>query len=166
MREEPIDVGETPTRGSPKPPPQGFEYFDHTADVGIRAWGATLDEAFAQAARGLIANMVELSDAKAVGEAHLELEAENIERLLFTFLDEMLDLFYAKMWVISDVQVALSGDAKLVATLRGEAYNAERHGHVHEIKAMTWHGLEVTRSPPEVRVVVEHLTAHNFFRRG
>jgi SHS2 domain-containing protein len=135
--------------------PRGYEYFDHTADVGIRAWGATLDEAFAQAARGLIANMVEVANAKAVGEARLEVTGENIERLLFTFLDDVLDLFYTKMWVFCEVEVRLQGDTQLTAILRGEAYDPVRHGHVHEIKAMTWHGLEVHRSPPEVRVVVD-----------
>lgn len=135
--------------------PRGFDYFDHTADVGIRAWGPTLDEAFAQAARGLIGQMVDTSAAKPVGEARIEVKAENAERLLFAFLDEMLDLFYTRLWVIADVDVRLHGDTALTATLRGEAYDAARHGHVHEIKAMTYHGLEVRRAPPEVRVIVD-----------
>ena len=134
---------------------RGFEYFEHTADVGIRAWGPTLDVAFAQAARGLIAQMVDTSDAKPVGEARLEVEAENVERLLFAFLDETLDLFYTRLWVLADVDVRIERETKLVAILRGEAYDATRHGHVHEVKAMTYHGLEVRREPPEVRVIVD-----------
>lgn len=133
----------------------GYDYFEHTADIGIRGWGRTLDEAFAQAALGLIGNMVEIAESKPVGEARIEVEGENIERLLFAFLDEMLDLFYTRMWVVSEIDVQLQGDTKLIATLRGEAYDAARHGHVHEIKAMTWHGLSVRRAPPEVRVVVD-----------
>ncbi|HUR69835.1 MAG TPA: archease [Candidatus Thermoplasmatota archaeon] len=134
---------------------EGFDYFEHTADVGIRAWGPTLDVAFGQAARGLIGNMVDITAAKPVGEARIELAGENVERLLFGFLDEVLDLFYARMWVFSEFDVTLHGDTRLTATLRGEAYDAARHGHVHEIKAMTWHGLEVQRSPPQVRVIVD-----------
>lgn len=137
------------------PPAAGFEYFEHTADVGIRAWGASLDEAFAQAARGLISQMVDTSAAKPVGEARVEVEAESVERLLFAFLDEMLDLFYTRLWVLAQIDVRIEGETKLVATLRGEAYEAARHGHVHEVKAMTYHGLEVRRDPPEVRVIVD-----------
>lgn len=133
----------------------GFEYFEHTADVGIRAWGPSLDEAFAQAARGLVAQMVDTSDARAVGEAVVVLEAESVERLLFAFLDEVLDLFYSRLWVLAEVEVRLEGGTRLRATLRGEAYDAGRHGHVHEVKAMTFHGLEVRREPPEVRVIVD-----------
>ncbi|HVM44463.1 MAG TPA: archease [Candidatus Thermoplasmatota archaeon] len=135
--------------------PAGYAYFEHTADVGIRAWGATLDEAFANAARGLVAQMVDVEHARAVGEARLEVEAESLERLLFAFLDEVLDLFYTRLWVIVEAEVRLEGETRLVATLRGEAYDAARHGHVHEIKAMTYHGLEVRRDPPDVRVIVD-----------
>lgn len=133
----------------------GFEFFEHTADVGIRAWGPSLDVAFAQAARGLIAQMVDTSQARPVGEARIEVAGESVDRLLFAFLDEMLDLFYTRLWVVADVEVELAGDTRLVATLRGEAYDAARHGHVHEVKAMTYHGLEVRRDPPEVRVIVD-----------
>jgi len=136
-------------------PARGHAYFEHTADVGIRAWGPTLGDAFAEAALGLVGNMVDLSQAKPVGEARLEVEAENVERLLFTFLDDVLDMFYARMWVLSRVDVALQGDTRLVARLEGEAYDAARHGHVHEIKAMTYHGLKVQREPPLVEVIVD-----------
>lgn len=136
-------------------PARGFEYFEHTADVGIRAWGPTMGDAFAEAAKGLVANMVDVARATSVGEARLDVQAENLERLLFHFLDDVLDLFYTRLWVITDAEVRLEGETRLVATLRGETYDAARHGHVHEIKAMTYHEMHVTRDPPEVRVIVD-----------
>lgn len=136
-------------------PPRGFEYFEHTADVGIHAWGATLGEAFAEAAKGLVANMVEVEAAKSLGEVRLELDAENAERLFFRFLEEVLDVFYTRLWVVTDADVTLQGETRLTATLRGEPYDPKRHGHVHEIKAITWHELAVQRSPPDVRIVVD-----------
>lgn len=136
-------------------PARGFAYFEHTADVGIRAWGPTMGDAYAEAAKGLVANMVDVSQATAVGEARLEVEAENLERLLFHFLDDVLDLFYTRLWVITDADVRLEGETRLVATLKGETYDAARHGHVHEIKAMTFHEMDIRRDPPEVRVIVD-----------
>ena len=135
--------------------PRGFEYIDHTADIGIRAWGPTLAAAFEEAARGLVANMVEVDAAKEVGEAALSVDAESIERLLFRFLEEVLFLFETERWVIVRAQVRFSGETKLDARLFGEAYDASRHGHVHEIKAITFHDLAVQRAPPEVRVIVD-----------
>ena len=131
-----------------------YDYFDHTADVGLHAWGATLDEAFADAARGLVAYIVDVSDARDVGEATVELEAESVERLLFRFLDEVLDLLQTRLWVITHADVRIEG-TRLHATLRGEAYDAARHGHVHEVKAITYHGLVVTKEPADVRVIVD-----------
>lgn len=134
--------------------PAGFEYFDHTADVGIRAWGKSLEESFEQAALGLVSNMVDVSKATPVGEVILELEADSIERLLYQFLDEVLFLVQTKLEVPSDIRVELDAN-KLRAHIRGEAYDASRHGHLHEIKAITFHDLSVRRDPPEVRVIVD-----------
>lgn len=135
---------------------RGFEFFEHTADVGIRAWGPSLEVAFAEAARGLVANMVDVSAARAVGEARLEVEAESVERLLFRFLEDVLFLFQTELWVVTDVEVTLPAPGRLVARVHGEKYDAARHGHVHEIKAVTFHDLEVRLEPrPEVRVIVD-----------
>jgi SHS2 domain-containing protein len=135
-------------------PARGYDYFEHTADVGIRAWGPTLEAAFEEAARGLVAQMVDTSKAQPVGEARLEVAADSVERLLFAFLDEVLFVVQTRLEVVSDVAVRFDG-AKLVATLRGEAYDAARHGHLHEVKAITFHDLSVRRDPPEIRVIVD-----------
>lgn len=135
---------------------RGFDFFEHTADVGIHAWGPTLDAAFAEAARGLVTNMVEVAQARPIGEARLEVEAETVERLLFRFLEDVLYLVQTELWVVTEVDVRLAGPTRLDATLRGEKYDAARHGHLHEIKAITFHDLEVRPGPPaEVRVIVD-----------
>lgn len=137
---------------------RGFEYFEHTADVGVRAWGPTLAEAFGAVAEGVVANMVDASAARSVGEARLELEADSIERLLHQFLEEILFLVQSRGWVIARVHVKLASGApmRLEARLEGEAYDAARHGHVHEIKAITKHELSVRAGPPaEVSVIVD-----------
>jgi SHS2 domain-containing protein len=133
---------------------RGYAYFEHTADVGIRAWGPTLGDAFAAAAEGLVANMVDVKAARIVGEARVALEAETPERLLHAFLDEVLFLLQTRGWVIASAHATLEG-TRLAATLEGEAYDAVRHGHIHEVKAVTFHELRVQREPPEVRVIVD-----------
>ena len=134
---------------------RGFDYFEHTADVGIRAWGPTLEDAFAAAAEGLVAYMVDVTGAREVGEAVVEVEGESDERRLYRFLEEVLYVFETRRWVVTSARASLAGD-RLTATLKGEAYDAARHGHVHEVKAITFHDLAVRRGPtPEVRVIVD-----------
>ena len=134
--------------------PRGFAYFEHTADVGIRAWGPTLGDAFGAAAEGLVANMVDVAAATPVGEARLDVEADSVERLLHRFLEEVLFLFETRRWVIVRARCDVRG-TRLTATLEGEHYDAARHGHVHEVKAITMHELVVQADPPEVRVIVD-----------
>jgi len=137
------------------PPARGFEYFEHTADVGIRAWGPTLGDAFAAAAEGLVANMVDATAARRVGEAQIDVEADSPERLLHAFLEEVLFLVQTRGWVIAHVEADV-GAGRVRARLEGEAYDAKRHGHVHEIKAITMHEMAVRAGPPaEVSVIVD-----------
>lgn len=137
------------------PRERAFEYFEHTADVGMRAWGPTLAEAFAAAAEGLVANMVDAAAVRSVGEARLEVEADSIERLLHRFLEEVLFLVQTRGWIVARVAVEVTG-TKLSATLEGETYDAKRHGHMHEVKAITMHELAVRAGPPaEVSVILD-----------
>lgn len=134
---------------------RGYDFYEHTADIGIHAWGPTLDVAFAEAAKGLVANMVDTPVPSAPETRTLNVEGENIERLLYHFLDEVLFLFQTESFVPTDARVTLHDDTRLEATLTGESYDEARHGHVHEIKAITYHEMQVTRSPADVRVIVD-----------
>lgn len=130
---------------------RGHEFVEHTADLGIRAWAPTLAGAFEEAARGLFEYMVDLSRAEARDDAAVDVRAESPERLLFTFLDELLFRHQTELLVFTEfaVDVARDGDewtARGVA--RGEPFDEARHGHIHEIKAMTYHDLRVREGPP------------------
>ena len=50
-----------------------FEIIEHTADVGIRAYGANMQEAFANAAKGLFSLIIELDDVEEVMHRDTEL---------------------------------------------------------------------------------------------
>jgi SHS2 domain-containing protein len=70
-----------------------FEVIEHTADVGIAAYGSDLREAFANAAYALFSLMVDL---KQVGDTlcrEVEITAENQEDLLVSWLNELIYLF-------------------------------------------------------------------------
>ncbi|HVG36893.1 MAG TPA: archease, partial [Thermoplasmata archaeon] len=58
-----------------------YEEIEHTADVGIRAYGATLNELFANAAEGMFSLVADLGAVKPVGEIEVRLAAEDIPTL-------------------------------------------------------------------------------------
>ncbi len=69
-----------------------FEVIDHTADIGIAAYGADLKEAFANAAYALFSLMIDL---EGVGDAScydVEVTAEDRAELLVAWLNELIYL--------------------------------------------------------------------------
>jgi SHS2 domain-containing protein len=121
------------------------EFFEHTADMGIRARAASLDTLFADAAAGLFSLLVANLDAvRPVHAETVRIEAERLDDLLFDWLAELLYLHDAKRMVFSEFDVRLA-DGALTATARGEPIDMRRHQLDTDVKAITYHGLKVQR---------------------
>lgn len=120
-----------------------YEIFEHTADLGLRVWAGSLDELFADAARGLFAVMVANIDVvELVQEETFQLSGSNREDLLHDWLSELLYVFYTRRLVLAEFRVHVDA-AGLSATARGEPLDPRRHEIGGEVKAITWHGLKV-----------------------
>lgn len=135
----------------------GFEFVEHTADLGVRAWGPSLGVAFAEAARGMVEYVLDDPDAVKEHDFRMvELTEPSLDRLLLEFLDALNFLILTEGFVYRRVEVELDeGLGRLVARAHGEFHDEERHGHVHEIKAITFHDIRVQRAPPEVYVIFD-----------
>jgi SHS2 domain-containing protein len=119
-----------------------YEEIDHTADVGIRAYGRTVDELFANAAEGMFSLIADLTKVKPVGEVEVRLEAEDLSTLLLRWLSELLYLHETQRVVFSSFEVHVVGTT-LDGRARGEAIDKARHELKLAIKAVTRHGLTV-----------------------
>jgi SHS2 domain-containing protein len=123
------------------------EIFEHTADVGIRARADTVEELFAEAARGLFALMIEnLEAVRTVEEVTFHVSADDVEELFHDWLAELLFAFNARRLALAEFHVQLSA-SELTATARGEPIDPTRHEIAVEVKAITWCGLKVQRQP-------------------
>jgi SHS2 domain-containing protein len=120
-----------------------FELFDHTADLGLRVRAADLPTLFAEAARGLFAMIVDNADAVEPRERiAIELPADRTDFLLFDWLNRLLSRFEVDRLLLSRFSVILDGQG-LHAVAEGEPLDPERHELLHEVKAITYHGLKV-----------------------
>ncbi|HZZ28283.1 MAG TPA: archease [Pirellulales bacterium] len=122
-----------------------YEVFAHTADIGLRARAATLEELFCESATGLFALIVSnLDEVQAREEVQFTLtgRAAQYDFLLFDWLNELLYTFDSRRLVLSKFSVQLSS-AGLQATAWGEPLDPARHQLEHEVKAITYHGLKV-----------------------
>jgi SHS2 domain-containing protein len=120
-----------------------YEIFEHTADLGIRIRAGSLDDLFADAARGLFAVMVaNLGAVQMVDEVSFHIGGSNREELLHDWLAELLYMFYTRRLVLAEFQVEVSPTG-LTATAKGEGIDLRRHEIDVEVKAITWHALKV-----------------------
>ena len=121
-----------------------FEVFEHTADMGLRAYGADLSELFVNGARGMFDIMCDASSVKREMELPVEERDDEIEYLFAAWLNEMLYLFTARRMVLCDCRAAV-GDGVVRGVAIGERLDLKRHRLRTEIKAVTHHELRVTK---------------------
>jgi protein archease len=126
-----------------------YELIEHTADVGIKAYGKNISEAFENAAKGMFDIITDNSEIESTGEYEIHLEAPDLEQLLVDWLSELLFLNSAKNLVFSFFKVELDEkNNSLSAHVFGEKYNISKHKIGSEIKAVTYHILEVRNKRP------------------
>ncbi|UCH57176.1 MAG: archease [Candidatus Bathyarchaeota archaeon] len=126
----------------------GFSYSEEgpTADLMIEAWGKTLARAFANAALAMFNAMTPLEGIEGRESRAVEVEGDDIESLLFNFLDELLYVHETELIVFSGLEVKLNEeDLKLRAVCRGEHFDLDRHPQGIAIKAVTFHMMEIRR---------------------
>ncbi len=126
-----------------------YEFFEHTADLGLRVRAKDLPQLFVEAARGLYSMIVtpELSpDEQHVWplEKDLVISGTNIEYLFFDWLHELLMLFESEHFVAHRITVEVT-EAGVNAHVFGEPLDEGRHRLEHEVKAITYHGLRVEK---------------------
>ena len=126
----------------------GFEFRDHTADVQVRSWGSSLEEAFSQTAYSLMATITpDLKKITPKVERKITIKAEDKEALLFDFLSEFLYIFDVDELVFSQIYVSkiekFNDNYKLQATLKGEKFDLVKHEIGIEVKAITYSFLNI-----------------------
>jgi SHS2 domain-containing protein len=124
-----------------------YEFFEHTADLGLRIRAGSLNMLFAEAAAALFATIVE--DVAAIEPRErdeIQIPGSDREYLLFDWLRELLYRFESQHRVFGKFDV-LVGPEGLTATVWSEPFDRGKHSPNHEVKAITYHGLKVEPAP-------------------
>jgi SHS2 domain-containing protein len=121
-----------------------YTILEHTADIGFEALGDSPHDLFAHAADAFYAIAAEPVEVHEVDEYPLVLSGANYPDLLVNFLSELLYLFDANRFVPARVAIDRLGPETLDARLIGEPRDPARHPWRLIVKAVTYHGLEVT----------------------
>ncbi len=132
-----------------------FELIEHTADMGLEAYGETLAEAFANAAYGMFSIIAELDAVREVETRRVEISEEDMEGLLFEWLNSLLYYFDVEMLLFKRFDIIEFGEGRLVAECHGEKYDPSRHHLKTGVKSATYHMLEVDREKNRVQVIFD-----------
>lgn len=134
-----------------------FEYFDVTADVGYRAYGKTLDEAFQNAALAMFEVMTDTTKVKTIVKLEVNIESEDMFALLYDWLSELIFLHDSQNLVFSKFNVEITGNLDkyyLKAYVLGETFNPEVHEIREEVKAVTYHLMDIKEENGYVAQVI------------
>ena len=126
-----------------------FEYFDVTADIGFYAFGNTLNESFENAGLAMFNIISDTDNISPEKSIEFEITSEDEVSLLYDYLEELL--FYHEvefmLFCEFDVQIEKTdGGYHLKAIITGEDINWDKHDRDCEIKAITFHQMEVNIS--------------------
>ena len=129
-----------------------FEYFEATADIGLRAYGRNLNEAFENAGLAIFNIISDTSDINASDEIEFQVSSEDEVSLLYDYLEELLFYHEVEFMLFSEFDVKIDDGFHLTATIKGEAINWDKHERKTEIKAITFHKMCVEKTD---RVMVQ-----------
>lgn len=121
-----------------------WEHFPHEADMGVRGAGASLDQAFEQAALGLTAVVTDPALVTPEKMIQLTCNAPDVELLLVDWLNALIYEMATRKMLFSRFEVRLKGK-HLSATAWGEALDVARHHPAVEVKGATYTALKVAQ---------------------
>lgn len=135
-----------------------YELLDHTSEMGVRAAGDTVAEAFAEIARGVFSIQVDRAAVRPDRELSVRVEGRDLEECLVEYLNALITAQDIEEVVLSEVtepRIVGGGEGFVVeGAAQGVGREAAR-GHCEtEVKAVTYHGLEVEEIPAGWRATV------------
>jgi SHS2 domain-containing protein len=119
-----------------------WEHFEHGADIGVRGYGASVAEAFEQAALALTAVITDPAGVRPLERVELHCEAPDNELLLAEWLNALVYEMATRRMLFSRFAVRLESDG-LMGEAWGEPVDAARHHPAVEVKGATYTMLRV-----------------------
>jgi len=138
-----------------------YELIEHTADLGIHGFGASVSEAFAAVAEGMFSIMASLDTIDIVRCHSIHVKAASLDTLLVEWLSELLAHWEStgEIYRTFDVSIEDVEDHgyRLSGRICGEPLDTAKHRLGTEVKGISYLGLRVESSPgaSSVRCIVD-----------
>ena len=115
-----------------------------------------MEEAFSQAGLALFETMLDTGKVLPKTSEEVRAAGHDEKELLYNYLEELLLLFEVRQLALGDFTVSSithsKAEVRLKGKTRGEPYDRARHNGKVEVKGITYHLMEIEKSPEKVRV--------------
>ena len=137
-----------------------YRILPHTADGKFRAFGATIEEAFAHAALALASLMWDWRKVESGESIEIEVRGRDREQLLSKFLEEVIVAFEVRRFLLASVEGLTideaAGSLRLRAVFSGGGLQPDTE-LLCDVKAVTYHEMKIENNGCgwSVQVVVD-----------
>ncbi len=125
---------------------RNYTIFNHTADMGIMVTGVDLKDLFEKAGRSITEIMVRTTGVNETEPLHISLNGEDLSDLMVRWLGEILYLFDAEQKIVLGISITEVSQNHLTATLNVAPFQPDHHEIINDIKAVTYHQIEVKQT--------------------
>lgn len=128
--------------------PTKYELLEHTADVGVRAFGADLGEVFANTALGMMEIICDPATVRPQITKEIRVHAADRESLLVAWLNEIIFLIESEEMLFKRFEINHLSATLLEGAAVGEPIDTKHHELRTTVKACTYHELEIYEDGP------------------
>jgi SHS2 domain-containing protein len=134
-----------------------FKILDHTADIGIVVYGENLEALFENAGEAFFHLITDLKKVRCRIEKKIVIERESLERLMVDWLSELLYLHDVENLLFKEFKIESVGKHGLKGIAKGEPFEEGVHAIKTEVKAVTYHQIEVRKEKSRwrARVIID-----------
>jgi len=133
-----------------------YEFIEHTADIGIRVYGKSLEDLFKNAANALFDIILDYP-SKQLKQKQITLGADTVEDLFVIWLNELISCFFADKFLPADYSIKIEDSSQrkqLRASLCGQDFDPYENKINTEVKAATYHNVKIEKSEKGYKVEV------------
>ena len=122
---------------------KNYEVWDHTADIGLIVYGEDLKALFENAGEAFFHLITDLKKVRRRIERRIHIDGESLDRLMVDWLSELLYLHDVENLLFKGFKIESVGEEGLRAIVKGERFREGVHVIKTEVKAVTYHRIEV-----------------------
>ena len=122
-----------------------YRLIDHTADFGIHVFGTDPAELFANAAFATFDMLTEIDSLESLKTTNLKITGDDWPDLMVNWLRELLYLWNGKELLVKHTHILALSQNELSANVELDPFDPDRHEIKIEIKAVTYHQIQVGR---------------------